>query len=82
MVTLYTTQTCPYCHAAKELLRQKRIEFREIDVTDDSEFDALIRRTGWKTVPQIFIGEKMIGGYRELTRMEAEGKLMTLLEEN
>jgi glutaredoxin 3 len=75
MVTVYTTPTCPYCNTAKELLRRKEIEFREIDVSDDAEFDALIRRTGWKTVPQIFIGEKMIGGYRELAQLEAEGKL-------
>lgn len=78
-VTIYTTAACPYCNAAKELLRRKGIEFREIDVSDDAEFDALIRRTGWKTVPQIFIGEKMIGGYRELSQLEAEGKLDGLL---
>lgn len=75
MVTLYTTSACPYCHAAKALLDQKGIAFREIDVSDDAEFDALIRRTGWKTVPQIFIDEKMIGGFRELVELEGEGKL-------
>ena len=75
MVTLYTTATCPYCHAAKALLSRKGISFREIDVSDDAEFDALIRRTGWKTVPQIFIDEKMIGGFRELQRLDEEGKL-------
>ena len=60
----------------------KGIPFREIDVSDDTEFDALVKRTGWKTVPQIFIGEKMIGGYRELTTLESEGKLEKLLEKD
>lgn len=79
MVTIYTTPSCPYCHAAKELLKRKGADFREIDVSDDAEFDALTRRTGWKTVPQIFIGEKMIGGFRELSTLELDGKLDKLL---
>jgi glutaredoxin 3 len=82
MVIVYTTSTCPYCNAAKDLLRRKGVAFREIDVSDDAEFDALIKRTGWKTVPQVFIGEKMIGGYRELTQLEANGKLDGLLRED
>jgi len=81
MVIVYTTSTCPYCNAAKELLRRKGVTFREIDVSDDAEFGALIRRTGWKTVPQIFIGDRMIGGYRELSNLEAEGKLDALVFE-
>lgn len=79
MVVLYTTPACPYCNAAKELLHRKKVSFREIDVSDDAKLDALIRRTGWKTVPQIFIGDRMIGGYRELTTLESEGKLDRLL---
>ncbi len=80
MVTVYTTPICPYCIAAKELLRRKGIDFREIDVSDDAEFDALIRRTGWKTVPQIFIGNRMIGGYQELSNLEKEGVLEKILK--
>lgn len=79
MITLYTTRTCPYCHAAAELLRRKKIEFREVDVSEDDEFDALVKRTGWKTVPQIFIGDEMIGGYQELTKLDQTGKLDKLL---
>ena len=82
MVTLFTTPACPYCVAAKELLQGKGVKFREIDVSDDAEFDALIRRTGWKTVPQIFIGDQMIGGYQELARLESEGKLNKLLRKD
>lgn len=80
MVIVYTTSACPYCHAAKELLRRKGVTFREIDVSDDAEFDALIKRTGWKTVPQIFVGDRMIGGYRELTQLDSEGKLDEMFE--
>ena len=79
--TIYTTPICPYCNAAKALLNQKGIAFREIDVSDDAEFDALIRRTGWKTVPQIFIGEKMIGGFQELAKLASVGKLEDLLKD-
>jgi glutaredoxin 3 len=80
MVTLYTTRYCPYCTAAKDLLRSKNADFREIDVSDDAEFEALVRRTGWKTVPQIFIEEKMIGGYKELASLDREGKLDEMLK--
>lgn len=79
MIIIYTTPACPYCNAAKELLRRKGVSFREIDVSDDAEMDALIRRTGWKTVPQIFIGDQMVGGYRELSKLDGEGKLDQLL---
>jgi glutaredoxin 3 len=79
-ITIYTTRICPYCNAAKELLRRKGVSYREIDVSDDAELDALIRRTGWKTVPQIFIGDRMIGGFSELSTLESEGKLDALLK--
>jgi glutaredoxin 3 len=78
-ITVYTTRFCPYCRAAKDLLRSKKASFREIDVSDDDEFDALVRRTGFKTVPQIFIGEKMIGGFNELAALDREGKLDGML---
>lgn len=74
-VTVYTTRYCPYCNAAKDLLRSKKAEFHEIDVSDDDEFDALVERTGWKTVPQIFIENEMIGGFNELAALDREGKL-------
>ncbi len=78
-VRIYTTRSCPFCHAAINLLRGKGARFEEIDVSDEDEFDALVERTGWQTVPQIFIGERMIGGYRELSRLDQEGKLDGLL---
>jgi glutaredoxin 3 len=80
VITLYTTPYCPYCRSAKDLLRSKKAEFREIDVSNDDEFDALVKRTGWKTVPQIFIGDEMIGGFQELAALDRSGELMKKLK--
>ena len=74
-VTIYTTGFCPYCTAAKRLLTQKNIAFEEVDVSEDKDFDDLVRRTGMKTVPQIFFGDKLIGGYQELTELDQKGLL-------
>jgi glutaredoxin 3 len=67
---------------AKRLLDQKGIAVREIDVTSDPATRAWLREvTGQHTVPQIFVGERSIGGYRELYQLEREGKLDALLAE-
>jgi glutaredoxin 3 len=79
VITVYTTRSCPYCRSAKDLLRSKKVDFKEIDVSDDDDFDALVKRTGFKTVPQIFIGDKMIGGFNELAALDREGKLDAML---
>jgi glutaredoxin 3 len=79
-VVIYTTNYCPYCTAAKALLRAKNVPFEEIDVTDDparrSEMEQLSQR--W-TVPQIFIDGKSIGGYDDARRLDARGELDHLL---
>jgi glutaredoxin 3 len=79
-VVIYTTNYCPYCAAAKALLRSKRVEFEEIDVTYDparrAEMERLSRR---RTVPQIFIDGKPIGGYDEARDLDATGELDRLL---
>lgn len=80
MITIYTTHYCPYCHAAKGLLQSKGVKFCEIDVSEEDDFDDLVKKTGWKTVPQIFVGEKMIGGFQELSKLNSEGKLDELLK--
>ena len=72
---LYTTSNCPYCRAAKDLLGQKGIAYREIDVSEGDDFDALVKKTGWKTVPQIFIDGTLIGGFKELLEMDRQGKI-------
>jgi len=79
-VTIYTTSTCPYCDRAKQLLNQKNIPFKEIDVTDSSDREAMMERAnGRKTVPQIFIGEHHVGGFDDLNALKAE-ELNALLQ--
>lgn len=80
-VTIYTTSTCPYCHAAKQLLRGKDVAFEEISVDGDREGRArMTERAGGRTsVPQIFIGATHIGGCDDLHDLERAGKLDALL---
>ena len=69
-VVIYTTRYCAYCAAAKQLLRSKKVEFEEMDVTnDDAMREKLVQMTGGReTVPQIFVEGRSIGGYDELVR--------------
>lgn len=79
-VTLYTTRVCPYCIAAKRLLSARGIPYTENDVSnDDAKRAWLVETTGRRTVPQIFIGEKAIGGYDELAALDQSGKLAEML---
>ncbi len=73
-VTLYTAGACPYCVQAKRLLGERRIAYEEIDVgTDETRRSEMIERTGGRrTVPQIFIDERHVGGYADL-RLLADG---------
>ena len=80
-VEVYTTATCPFCVRAKRLLEARRIPYEEIDVESDDERRAdLVRRTGRRTVPQIFIDGRSIGGYDELAELDASGELATLTQ--
>jgi glutaredoxin 3 len=79
-VTIYTTSTCPYCHAAKGLLRKKGVSFTEIDVTGKpDERRTMTARAGRTSVPQIFIGERHIGGCDDLYELDETGGLDPLL---
>lgn len=80
-VEVYTTQTCPYCVKAKTLLKTKGIPFKEIDVTGDDEARiALVQKAnGMRTVPQIFINGKHIGGSDDLHALNDKGELDALL---
>jgi len=82
-VEIYTTEYCPFCTGAKALLRDKGVEFEEIDVGDDPELRAAMvtRAGGRRTVPEIFINGRIIGGYNELYALESEGRLDALLSE-
>jgi glutaredoxin 3 len=79
-VTIYTKNWCPYCDAAKALLRQKKAAFTEIVVTSSVEQLAMSKKAGGKsTVPQIWIGETHVGGCDDLHALESKGKLDKLL---
>jgi glutaredoxin 3 len=82
-VEVYTTSYCPYCVRAKSLLRSKGVAFEEIDVSSDSALrEKMIEMSGGRrTVPEIFINGKIIGGYDELRALEDEGGLDPLLSE-
>ena len=80
-VEIYTTPLCGYCHAAKRLLDAKGAAYAERDVSRDRELRAeMERRSGRRTVPQIWVGETHVGGYDDLAAMEREGRLMPLLQ--
>ena len=74
-VKVYTTDYCPFCTAAINLLKGKDIPFEEIHLSTWEERNALVRQTGWPTVPQIFIGDEMIGGFEELLALDQQDQL-------
>lgn len=80
-VLIYTTSTCGFCHAAKRLLKEKDVNFQEVDVTADPTRRAEMtqKANGGRTVPQIFIGDTHVGGCDDLYAMENAGKLDALL---
>ena len=80
-VEIYTTPLCGFCHAAKRLLTQKRVSFKEIDVSRDAALrNAMIARAGGRrTVPQIFIGAAHIGGCDDLHALDDAGRLDPML---
>ena len=81
-VVVYLTKMCPYCHAAKRLLKGKGVKFTEIDVSfDPAGRREMTKRAGGRhTVPQIFIGETHIGGYDDMAALDAAGRLDGLLK--
>ncbi|MEW8026243.1 MAG: glutaredoxin 3 [Candidatus Thiodiazotropha sp.] len=80
-VAIYTKPLCPYCSHAKALLESRRIDFEELDVTDDpSTLTEMVERTGGRTFPQIVIGNQAIGGYDDLRSLDSNGRLEQLLQ--
>jgi glutaredoxin 3 len=79
-VEIYTTPTCPYCHAAKSLLNDKGVDYTEITVLDPDLRDAMTQRAhGRRTVPQIFVGDTHVGGYDDMAALDRQGGLDPLL---
>lgn len=80
-VIMYTTGFCPYCKMAENLLRAKGVEKIEkirIDLEPEQRVD-MMEKTGRRTVPQIYIGNRHVGGYDDLTQLDHNGELVTLL---
>lgn len=80
-ITIYTTRSCPFCHAAKRLLNSKGARYTEIDVggRPEERNRMMLRASGRYTVPQIFIGERHVGGCDDLHELDRAGKLDPLL---
>ena len=80
-VVIYTGPMCNFCSAAKHLLNKKKVSYEEINIGyDEKKRDEMLKKSnGAKTIPQIFIEEKHIGGYVELKALETKGELDSLL---
>ena len=75
-IEIYSTQQCPFCVRAKALLDSIGLAYREIDVADDHRImQHMIRRSGQRTVPQIFIDGISVGGFEQLSQLAAAGEL-------
>ena len=83
-VEIYTTEYCPYCIRARMLLNDKGVPFEEFDVGADPALRAQMveRAGGRRTVPEIFINGRIIGGFDELYALEQEGRLDAMLAES
>ena len=81
-IKIYTTPICPYCVRAKSLLKKKGAAFEEVDVFMDADARAEMeeKSEGRRTVPQIFIGDKHVGGCDDLYELESQGQLDPLLK--
>jgi glutaredoxin 3 len=80
-VTMYATGWCPYCDRARGLLQRKGVVYREITVDEDpTQRDTMLKRSGGRrTVPQIFIGDRHVGGFDDLYALDKAGELDQLL---
>jgi len=79
-ITVYTTDRCPYCIAAKALLERAGLEYTEINLSGDPARKASLKeKYRWRTVPMILIGDRFIGGFAELSALQKSGRLEELL---
>ena len=79
-VTVYTKQSCPFCVRAKRLLEKKGVAFEEVSVEGKDDLRAwLVEKSGQMTVPQIFVGERSLGGFSDIDALDREGKLDPIL---
>ncbi len=79
-ITIYSTRICPYCVAAKRLLEQKGLPYKEILIDQDFDQRAIMmEKSGRTSVPQIFIGERHVGGFDDLNALNRSGELDQLV---
>ena len=81
-ITMYSTERCPFCQRAEQLLKHKGVnDLKKIAVDlEPGQREAMIARTGRRSVPQIFIGEVHVGGYDDLAALDRAGQLDALLQ--
>ena len=81
-VRLYTRSWCGYCTAARRLLKQVEADFEEIPLDGEPELRSSLSRANgdWPTLPMVFIGDRFVGGYRELSLLKKSGELDEMLE--
>ena len=80
-VTIYTKPLCPYCHAAKHLLDDKGVAYTEVDISREPgrRAEMIDRANGRHTVPQVFAGERHLGGYDDVYALDRRGELDGIL---
>jgi len=79
-VKIFTKSSCPYCTRVKEFFKSKGVAFEEVDLQNKpEELAALKDRTGLRTVPQVFVGEQLIGGCDDTLALDQKGELDKLL---
>lgn len=79
-VTVYTKENCPFCVRAKAMLQRKGVAFEEIPVAGRDDLRAwLVEATGQRTVPQIFVGDRSLGGFTDVDALDKEGRLDEIL---
>ena len=79
-VTVYSMLNCPYCVKAKGLLTQRGVSFETVMIDDwsDDQWDNLVKTSGMKTVPQVYLDGQLIGGYTQLAEVDAKDQLQSL----
>ena len=76
-VTVYSTPHCPYCMRAKALFASLGVSFQDVDLSEDAALrEELQAKYGWMTVPMIVVGDEFLGGFDDIAKLHAEGKLL------
>ncbi len=81
-IRLYTTNYCPFCIQAKQLLQRLKLDFEEISLEDQDDLRSQLSHEngGWRTVPMIFVGKKFVGGFNDLAALHRDGKLLPMVQ--